>query len=167
MAAPGDSRTPAAPAQRYFGVACRYGLPPGRYLALISLPWLLPAIAWRMAGPRWLVAVLGVLSGLLSVSAAVGQCPARLTVLLTAQGVRYRGRLIPWSQVTGTRLAGQRRGRSEPERLELLVVGASPIAIPQDLTRTASVQSLRNLAAMIDEVRQAAAADPARAGDGP
>ncbi len=146
------ARTAAEIAERFFQPAVTYRPSRARYLLTIAVPWLLPAVSARFAGPPWLTGVLAVLALVLSAQTAVSGRPALHALTIDPRGLRHRDRAIPWARVRGALMGGFQRRRDEPEWLEIEVADGPPVRLTRELARTGSIRSLRNLAAIIHAV---------------
>ena len=108
-------------------------------------------------GPRgqhklpWLLPLTGLLAALLMLGIFGALRPGPVTVVLDRRGIRYHGRHHGWTTVTGIHLTWGTR-RQEPEMLEILLEGEAPIPILRQLTVTAEIRSLRNLAQVIEHL---------------
>lgn len=151
--------------ERYFTPAATYRS--SRLLFTLGLltPLLLPLAAVAMGawlpvlGLRWLPPALTALAAILMLDVA-RRWPGRRAVTIDRRGIRCGRRHIPWEHVTGTQLVpDSRRDASEPAAIEILVGAGPPVRVSKDQTAGAAIRSLRNLAAAIDAVVAAMAAE--------
>ena len=144
--------------QRFFEPAVTYQVPTVSFWTQSVAPLLLPIAA--LAGGasqahsevQWLTPVLTILAGALMVHIWLTRAPSRTAVTLSTRGLRCAGTYRGWDGLQSVRAVAGRAKSAEPAALELRLDDGQVLRIPQELTRTAPIQSLRNLQAILEAV---------------